>query len=132
MAFRDLRSNIDAVNTLSPAARNATANGTGVDCRGFEGAMAVVQFGTWTDGTHTPSLQESDDNSTFTAVAAVDQIGTFTAVSSAAGNNTVQRVGYSGTKRYLRVVMTVATATTGALSSATVVRGMASTNRPIP
>lgn len=132
MAYRDLRSNIDAANSLPPAARIATANGSGVDLRGYESAMALVHFGTWTDGTHTPSLQESDDNSTFTAVAAADQQGSFTAVSSAGGNNTVQRVGYVGAKRYTRVIMTVAGATTGAVSSATIVRGQPATVQPLP
>jgi hypothetical protein len=132
MAYRDLRSNMDAVHTLAPAARAATANGVSVDLRGFEGAMAVVHFGTWTDGTHTPSLEESNDGTTFTAVAAADLIGSFSAVTSAAGNNTVQRVGYSGSRRFIRVTMTVATATTGATSSAAIVRGNPATIQPVP
>lgn len=121
--MRDLFNNQDAVNSLNTAARTATTNGTGVDLQGFEGAMATVVFGTWTDGTHTPSLQESDDNSTFTNVAAGDQQGTFTAVNAAGGSNTIQRVGYLGTKRFVRVVMTCAGTTTGAVTGAHVVRG---------
>lgn len=128
--MRDLKSNVDAVISLSPAARNATANGTGADLQGYEGALALVQFGTWTDGTHTPSLQESDDNSAFTNVAAADMLGSFTAVSSAGGSNTVQRVGYIGSKRYVRGVMTVSGATTGALSSIAIARGVPA-RRPV-
>ena len=128
--MRDLKNNIDVALSLSPAARTATANGGGVDLQGFEAAAAVVQFGTWTDGTHTPSLQESDDNSAFTAVAAADLTGGFTAVSGAGGSNTVQRVGYVGAKRYLRGVMTIAGATTGAVSAIAIVRGVPA-RRPV-
>ena len=116
--------------SLSPAARTATANGAGVDLQGYEAAAAIVQFGTWTDGTHTPSLQESDDNSAFSAVAAADLTGAFTAVSSGGGSNTVQRVGYIGAKRYVRGVMTVSGATTGAVSAIAIVRGV-SARRPL-
>jgi hypothetical protein len=121
--MRDLYNRVDAAASLHPAARSASANGTGVDLQGYEACEVVVEFGAWTDGTHTPKIQESDDNTTFTDVAAADQLGSFTAVSSAAGQNAVQRVGYRGSKRYLRVVMTVAGATTGALSAAQVLRG---------
>ncbi len=128
--MRDMKNNLDAVISLSPAARNSTANGTGVDLQGFEGSVALVHFGAWTDGTHTPSLQESDDNSAFTAVAAADMLGALTAVSSGAGSNTTQRVGYVGAKRYVRGVMTVSGATIGALSAITVARGVAA-RRPV-
>jgi hypothetical protein len=128
--MRDLKNNIDAALSLSPAARTATANGAGVDLQGYEAAAALVQFGTWTDGTHTPSLQESDDNSSFTTVAAADLTGAFTAVSSGGGSNTVQRVGYIGAKRYVRGVLTVSGATTGAVSAIAIVRGV-SARRPL-
>lgn len=132
MAYRDLRSNVDSVNSIPPAARTATINGTGVDLRGFEGAMVVVNYGAWTDGTHTPSLLESDDNTTYTAIAAADLQGSFTALTSAGGNNTTHRVGYSGTKRFIRPTLTIATATTGAVSAISIVRGTPSTVQPIP
>lgn len=120
--FHNLYDSAAAALTQSPAARTATANGTGVDLKGYETAIAVVQFGTWTDGTHTPSLEESDDNSSFTAVAAADMEGSFTAVSAGGGSNTVQTVGYKGRKRYIRVKLTLSGTTTGALSNALIVR----------
>lgn len=109
----------DVVNSLAPAARTATANGTGVDLANFDSATAVLVVGTITDGTHTPALQESDDNSTFTAVAAADLIGSLSVLAS----NTNQRVGYRGVKRYVRVAVTVAGATTGGVYAAVVTRG---------
>jgi hypothetical protein len=123
--MRDLKSNIDAALSLAPAARTATAQGSAVDLQGYDGAAALVQFGTWTDGTHTPSLEESDDGSAFTAVVAADLVGAFTAVSGSGGSNSVQRVGYIGRKRYLRAVLTVSGATTGALTAASILRGIA-------
>lgn len=123
MTMRDLNDQVDVALSLVPAARvNGTFNGAGVDLRGYDSAMLVVSFGAYTDGSHTPSLQQSDDNSSFTTVAAAELSGSLTAVSSAGGANSVQRVGYLGSKRYVRAVLTVTGATTGALSDASVVR----------
>lgn len=123
MTIRDLKNNVDAAFSLAPAARvNGTANGTVVDLRGYDAAMLLVQFGAYTDGTHTPSLEHSDDGSSFAAVPAVELSNTLTAVGSGGANST-QRAGYQGSKRYLRAVMVVTGATTGALSAALVLRG---------
>jgi hypothetical protein len=95
-----------------------------VDLLGFGTAAVVVAFGAWTDGTHTPKLQESDNGTSgWTDVAAIDLAGSFSPVSSAAGQNAAQRASYIGNKRYIRPVLTLAGATTGALSSVQVVRG---------
>src|SRR4051812_22923395 len=92
--------------SLNTALRtNGTVNGTGVDTAGtgnfFRSAMLLVVSGAVTDGTHTVTLQESDDNSTFTAVGSGDLQGSLTAVTTA-NANTVQRLSYLGSKRYLR------------------------------
>lgn len=118
--MKDLKHNLTVAQSLDPAARTASANGTGVDLAGYEGAVVVFEVGTITDGTHTPSVQESADNVTFTNVAAADLIGTLANLAS----NTPQTVGYIGTKRYIRAVSTVAGATTGGVYSAAVVRGI--------
>ncbi|MGE3771262.1 MAG: hypothetical protein AB7G06_09980 [Bdellovibrionales bacterium] len=123
--LKDIKSQTNALLSLSPAARTSSADGSTVDLRDYGSAAFVVLFGTHTDGTHTPSAEESDDGSNWDAIAAGDLAGSFAAVSSSAGNGTVQRVGYLGSKRYVRVVMTCAGTTTGALSSAIVVAGHA-------
>jgi hypothetical protein len=124
MATRDLLRNQLTVQSLSPAARtNGTATGTAVDLIGYDAAVVTVSFGTWTDGTHTPSLNHSMDGTTYNAAAASDLLGTFGAVSGTAGSNTLQQVGYIGTQRFLKVVMTTNGATTGALSQANVIAG---------
>jgi len=122
--MHDLSHNIVTALPLAPSARAATANGTAVDLLGYGSAVVLVSFGNWTDGTHTPKIQESDSGSSgWTDVAAGDLTGGFTAVSSGAGGNAVQRVGYIGNKRFVRPVLTVSGATTGALSSVQVVLG---------
>jgi hypothetical protein len=125
--MRDLYNDSGFSQSLAPAARNASANGTGVDDNGFSGATAIISVGTWTDGTHTFDIQESDDNSTFTSVAAGNLLGTKPVVSSAGTASKVYKVGYLGTKRYLRVAVTVAGATTGAVYGAVFQLGHAAT-----
>lgn len=119
--MRDIKNVVDFANSLAPAARTANGTGTGVDLQGYNGAMCCFHVGTITDGTHTPKLQESVDNSAFTDVAAADLEGPFAALAS----NVNQRVGYKGTKRYVRAFSTVAGATTGGVYAAIIVRGHA-------
>lgn len=116
--MQDIRNTMDYVQSLAPAARIATVTaGAGVDTVNYSAVSVIFEMGAITDGTHTPSIQESDDNATFTNVAAAAQIGTLSAMAA----NTTQKVGYIGTKRYVRPVLTIAGATTGAVSSAIVV-----------
>lgn len=122
---RDLKSNIDIVQSLAPAARTGAGTGGGVDLQGYESAVAEVSLGAWTDGTWTPKLQESDDNTSFDDVGTGDLQGAFTAVSGTAGQNKIQRVGYIGAKRYVRGFLT-GTGTTGIVSAFNIVRGHAS------
>jgi hypothetical protein len=120
----DLKNNIATATSLAPAARTATANGTGVDLAGFSATAIVVVAGTVTDGTHAIKVQESDDNATFTDVAAGDLDGTAPSL-QAAGSNTVTEIGYRGIKRYIRAVSTVSGTTTGGVYAVLVVRGSA-------
>lgn len=124
MAYRDIENNVSVASSVLPLLRTASVNGTGVDLRGFDAAMASVHVGTITDGTHTPKLQESDDDSTYTDVVAADLEGSFTAATSSA-DETVQTVGYKGDARYIRVVVTAAGTTTGGTVGATIVRDCA-------
>jgi hypothetical protein len=122
MAQTDLKNQLDPVNSITPAARvNATTNGTGVDLQNSDGALIAFPTGVVTDGTHTPKVQESDDNSTFTDVAAGDQGGTLVALTT----SSIQKVDYRGKKRYIRPVVTGSGATTGAVFAATVTRSAA-------
>lgn len=100
-----------------PAARTATNNGTTIDLADVNQNEIVYYTGVWTDGTHTPKLQDSPDNSTWTDVTAANQVGSFTAVSSSAGQNAFQAVSYIGPQRYVRLVITRSGTTTGMLDA---------------
>ncbi|MFJ6386442.1 hypothetical protein ACIQJT_02415 [Streptomyces sp. NPDC091972] len=124
MSRTDLKSHISVAQSLAPASRTAAANGSGVDLAGFDAATVVLDLGAI--GGTTPSftfeVQESTDNSNFTAVAAADLDSGQPAAVTAGG--AVVEIGYRGIKRYLRVAITAASGTTPTLlCSATVVRG---------
>lgn len=121
----------DGVHALKPvlalayAAKTATGNGLDIDTSGFESCTFHLGSGTITDGTHTPKLQEADDNGsgapgTYADVAAAGLIQSFTALTTGAGNggSAVQEVGYIGGKRWCRIVVTVSGATTGGVYGA--------------
>lgn len=129
--MRDLYNDSGFTQSLAPAARTASANGTGVDLYGYSGANIIFHAGAWTDGTHTFDVQDSDDNSSFASVAAGLLLGTKPVVSSSGTASKAYKVGYLGTKRYLRAAVTVAGATTGAVYGATVQVGHAAT-KPVP
>ena len=119
--MKDLKNNIEPALSLNPAARTASANGTAVDLQGYESALVLVHCGAITDGTHTPSVEHSDaSGSGYAAVAAADLIGSLAACTA----NGIQSVRYIGSKRYIRVVLTVAgSPVTGAIVEAMVARG---------
>lgn len=121
MPKRDLHNEIAVATSVDPAGnRTATVNGTGVDLAGYNAAAVAFVPAAITDGTHTPKLQESDDNATWNDVAAADQLGSLVDLAS----DTVQEVSYNGTKRYIRAVVTVAGGpATGGIYAALVVRG---------
>lgn len=98
-----------AVASLHPATRTSSANGTGVDTLGFDNACLVVNVGDIDtasgDETYTVSVEESADNSTFTAITGAST--TMTA------DNTLKKIQINGLgsgsrKRYLRAVFTLA------------------------
>ncbi|MDD3029972.1 MAG: hypothetical protein PHS57_06815 [Alphaproteobacteria bacterium] len=127
MTIRDLSRDQKVSLSLAPAVRTTgTATGTAVDLRGFDGATVVVSFGAYSDGTHTPTVVHSMDGESFTTCTYgtdLDGPSNLTAVSGSAGANTVQQIGYIGTQRYVAVVMTSTSASTGALSAAHVIAG---------
>lgn len=123
--MRDISKNLLATISIDPQtiSSNATTNGVGVDVRDYDAAMVVFQSNdALTDGVFALSLEESDDNSTFTAVASTEMIGTLANFTSS--NEGVQQVGYIGSKRYIRPVITSTSVTCGGILSAHVTRGL--------
>lgn len=123
----------DIYNSLSPASSIAAqavatpVNGAGVDLAGFAGADVLIDLGTFagTTPTATVQIQESDDNVTYTAVAATDLIGgALPATIDTTNDATLYELGYIGAKRYLRVAVTAIGGTGASLPmSAVIVRG---------
>lgn len=110
MSSRDLKSNIDFLQSLAPASYGAVAVGVGVDLREYASAMVLISAGEigGTSASFTFEVQESDDNSTFSAVADADLQGDEPVLTA---GNVVHRLGYKGQKRYIRAAITAATGT---------------------
>ena len=112
---RDISNRTVAVATQVPAVVTADANGTGVDLQGFESAMVVVNSGVEGD-TLSGSvkfdfiLEDSDDDSTYTAVTSstsvtegsVDSSGIFLTLDANGETPQISQIGYIGGKRYIR------------------------------
>lgn len=116
---------IDVQSLLLPAARNATATSAAVDLAPYQRAYIIIHAGAWTDGTHTPKIQTA----TTSGGSYADDSGlvgsqAFTAISSAPTASKTYRVDIDLGKvsaRYLKLVLTIAGATTGAVTSAVLV-----------
>lgn len=112
--MKDLYSNIGIVHLLDASNIGATdAKSSILDLNGFDSAVMSVNvgaIGALSDEIYlTPVLQESDTtvDGDFTTVAAADLIGAFTKIDAAAKDQVTQRVGYIGTKRYIRLLLDV-------------------------
>lgn len=97
---------------LATTTITATGNQTGVDIGDFDGEIQVILSGTaaGAGADLTFRIEESEDNSSFTAVTG----GTFTAIANAASKQ-VLTLNASELKRYIRLSCT---AETGTASSA--------------
>ena len=101
--MKSLKSLLTTVASILVLQRTATVTGSTVDMANFASNKVVFMPGVLTDGVHTPKLTESDAAASgFTDVAAADQDGTLAVLAS----DVPQSVGYIGTKRYLRLVIT--------------------------
>jgi hypothetical protein len=109
--------------SLAPQVFTATTNGSGVSVLGFKSALLVVNTGAIdTDGDFKISVQESDDDSTYTDVAAADLLGTLPGTLAA---STSYRVGYIGKRKYARAVITKNSGTSIAANASFVLQGPA-------
>lgn len=123
--MQHLHENINA--TVCISARNlATASviGTAIDTRGYGGVEFIVEHGTRSASTVTvtTTVMESTATtaSTFTSVADGDLVGLETDVSLAAvaisagvTSACTKRIGYKGSKRYVKVKMKASASTIG-------------------
>ena len=115
MARRENLTEVEVRQLLAPATRTASANSASCDLKGVEAATFAVSYGAAGDTLSASvkieaKLQESDDGSTWADVSGSDLVGTttnqFALADANADANAVYVVGYRGTKRYVRVVVT--------------------------
>jgi len=97
---------------LATTTITAVGNQTGVDLAGYEGDVQIILSGTaaGSGADLTFRIEESDDNSTFTAATG----GSFTAIANAASKQVIT-LNSNDLKRYIRLSCT---AETGTASSA--------------
>ena len=102
--------NIAISQSIAPGAHVIAATfslvGTAIDVLGYSVLVTFAWAGFGAGSTVDVKLQDSDDNTTWTDVAS----GAFTQVTTATANSTIEKA-YTGGKHYLRVVATVAGAT---------------------
>lgn len=130
MSRLDIANDVTVIQSIAPAAVTSDTDGSSADLANYNAAVVVIDVGTWTDGTHTFEVQESDDDSTWSAVADADLDGTEPVVDASGDSNAVHLIGYHGIARYLRVSVTTSGTTNGALYGASIVRGKAR-SRPV-
>lgn len=117
--MKDLHNNIHVARGLSPkaAVTDNTAQVSEVcDRKGFESVEFLILIGANTDATvtFTVLVEDSDNNSDYSAVADANLLGTeVLAGFQYDDDNEVRKIGYTGGKRYVRVTITPATNDSG-------------------
>lgn len=99
----DIKNSVSVAQTIVPANYQATETGDTVDLAGFDAAAVVITVGAATDTGFSFEVQDSPNDSDWTAVTDDFLDGTEPATAVAAA---VTVLGYHGVERYLRVVAT--------------------------
>lgn len=106
----DLKQNVGFARVATYGQKNATVAVAGTDVSDFNSAVLVLEVGAHTADGISVAFQESDDNSTYTDIAAADMDGTSgwsqDLAITAANDNTTYYVGYKGSKKYIGVAIT--------------------------
>ena len=104
--MKDLYSNVGVEAAVVPATLTATNTSAAIDLQGYDSAMIIIQTGAIGGaGNFTPKLTEcATSGGTYTDVASTDLNGSFI---SALAASSVYKVGYRGSKRYLKTVLTL-------------------------
>lgn len=114
-----------AINTTAISS-DTTTTGNEIDLDGYESAEFIFQSGAITDGDYTPLITESDTSGgSFTAVADTDLIGTEAeaAFTDDDDDNKVSRIGYRGSKQFIKAALVSTGTSSGGTFGATVILG---------
>lgn len=111
----DLYNNLGAAKAVFAAiASNTTTNGDAVATNTYDSVMFVFSVLSRTDGTYAVKIQESDDGSTGWSDIGTDNYNGSQLSVAAVG---VSTIGCFGVKKYVRLVVTSTSVTTGATVS---------------
>lgn len=115
--MKDLANNVNVTQSIVPIVLAADANGASADLQGYESATIILDVGIEGITLSTTNkiefiLEDSTDNSTFTAVTGATNVtntsigatGIFFTADGNADIPAVSVIGYMGGARYLRVV----------------------------
>lgn len=126
MSYRDLFNNVHPVRAISPAA--ATSDNTAwvsqiVDRKGYGGLLIILNIGALpdADATFTVLVEHGDAANLSDAVAVPDdelQGTEALAGFTFADDNALRKIGYGGSKRYVRLTITPANNTGASFASA--------------
>lgn len=125
---KELYSSYKVSNALDTQAitTDTTTAGDIIDTAGYSSLLFAIQSGTLTDGTYTVLIQEGDESnlSDASAVADADLTNTEASASFAAtDDNTVTKIGYVGSKRYVRLSLVSASTSSGGTLGAIAIQG---------
>ena len=113
--MKDAISNVKAVPAIAPAVKTAAGDGTAIDVQGFGSLLFVINTGAIAgDGDFGVVVQDSANGSEWANVDDVDVQGAIPATLAATN---AYRVGYTGSKRYVRLALTKAGGTSIALGA---------------
>lgn len=125
MASRDLKTNIKVQNALNIQAisTNATTAGVEIDTQGYESVTFEIITGARTDGTVTPLIQESDTSGSYSGSVSDDDLVGLEVDSALSTAHSRSRIGYIGTKRYVKLSLVSTSVTTGLTAGGSVILG---------
>ena len=110
--MRDIMDRVHLQPAFPPKAAvtdNTAQVSTAADLKGYGSAMLAFITGTLSDAdaTFAVTMEESDDNSSWSSVAAADLTGTTTLAGfQFDDDNECRKIGYIGLKRYVRATVT--------------------------
>lgn len=129
MASKDLHSRIEIRKALAPVviASDTTTTSVAVDLDGYESCEFLIASGVVTDGAYAVLVTECDTTGgSYTAVADADLIGTEALAAFAlTDDGEVRKIGYKGSKQFVKVALVSTATTSGGLFSAVAILGHA-------
>ena len=133
--MKELHNNLKFTLAIGPVVitGNGSTVGATIDTQSFGSLEFLLQSGVITDGGFTTEVYEGDaaNMSDEALVADAELLGTEADASFiVSDDSTTKKIGYRGNKRYVRLKLVQAGATTGGLMSVTAVQGRAR-NAPV-